>query len=154
MRASVLDDLRSAEKLSRKAFLVYRALQRMAAVHGNGFRAKHATIADNVGCSISTVQRAIRELVDCSMIGIKLNAITRAGRNYRISNSYYLLNATRWCFTETLKRLSRLVKSALARPVSVKTDRAIGTEDLRGFGNGLVAKSVNEYDNYLFRNKT
>lgn len=153
-RPSVLDDLKSAEKLSKKAFLVYRSLQRMAVVHGNGFRAKHATIADAAGCSISTVQRALRELVDCSMIGFRCNAISIAGRNYRISNSYFILSAVRWCFSEQLKRVAKLVKAVL-KPVSVKVDRAIGTDRLRGDRIKVeLRETVNNYDNYLFRNKT
>lgn len=153
-RPSVLDDLKSAEKLSKKAFLVYRALQRMAVVRGNGFRAKHATIAELAGCSISTVQRAIRELVDCSIIGFRSNAVSIAGRNYRISNSYFILSAARWCFIEQLKRVAKLVKAAL-KPVSVKADWTIGTGRLRGCGKEWEQpKTVNEYGNYLFRNKT
>jgi predicted transcriptional regulator len=129
-RPTVLDDLKAAEKLSKAAFTVYRTLERMAVAHGNGFRAKHATIAEQTGCSVSTVQRALRELGACQMVRQRANARSIAGRNYRISNTYFIMTASIWCFAERLKRLAKLIKRAVDKPVSVKLDRAMKTNVL------------------------
>jgi hypothetical protein len=137
-RPTVLDDLKAAEKLTKSAFTVYRTLERMAVAHGNGFRAKHETIAIQAGVSISTVQRALRELLACQMVRMRANARTIAGRNYRISNSYFIMRAAVWCFSERLKQLAKVVRRVIHRPafrpVSVKTDRANRTNASIGLG--------------------
>lgn len=159
-RATCREDLTAAEKLSKSAFLVYRALSRMAAAHGNGFRAKHETIATQAGCSISTVQRALRELIACQMVRTRANARTIAGRNYRISNSYYLLRAAAWCFSDTLKRLAKIIRKAIRlpdlKPVSVKPDRASRIERFllaNGVGEPVDNRAEDARLMRLFRNR-
>jgi predicted transcriptional regulator len=147
-RPSLLDNVKAAEKLGKAAFKVYRTLERMAVAHGNGFRAKHATIAEQAGLSISTVQRALIELGESQMVRIRANARTISGRNYRISNSYFIMQAAVWCFTSQLKRLAKLFHKAVDKPVSVKVDRAIKTNVLSPYEMALLHRKYAPNSNH------
>jgi predicted transcriptional regulator len=103
------------------------------------------TIAEWLGCSRKTIQRSFARLAAAGYIGKIANWRRVLGRNYRASNSYYLLKEKAYNLMAWINRISaRKTRVPLSKaPVwdtAVPAKRDIykknrwTTEDLRGLG--------------------
>lgn len=103
------------------------------------------TIATWCDCTVRTLQRSLARLMAAGYIGQAGNWRRVNGRNYRVSNSYYLLKEKAYNLMAWINRLSarktrtRLFQSPV-HDTAVATKRDLykknrwTTEDLRGLG--------------------